>query len=71
MVCQAAQDAHDFHYLKVPVDFLKNEFPNFYVRKNGKVSFFLSAERHEMFAEKRGSGKVSFARFLKLANLTT
>jgi hypothetical protein len=69
LLCQMAPDAKDFYYLKVPVEFLKNEKPNLCVRENGKVSLFLSAERHEMFVEKRGSGKVSFARLLKPINL--
>jgi hypothetical protein len=69
LICQVAPDAKDFHCLKVPVEFLAKELPNLCVRKNSKVSLFLSAERHEMFLEKRGNGKVSFARHLKPTNL--
>jgi hypothetical protein len=69
LLCQIAPDTNDFHYLKVPVVFLGKELPNLCVRKNDKVSLFLSAERHEIFVEQRGSGKVSFARLLKPTNL--
>ena len=60
LLCQKAPDMSDFHHLKIPVIFLEKELPNLCVRKNSKVSLFLSAEQHEMFVEKRGSGKVSF-----------
>jgi hypothetical protein len=71
LLCQVAPDAKDFYYLQVPVEFLKKEKSNLCVRKNSKLSLFLSAERHEIFVEKRGSGKVSFAQFLKPTNLAT
>jgi hypothetical protein len=71
LLCQIAPDTNDFYRLNVPVKFLETELPNLYVRKNGKVSLFLSAERHEMFIEQRGTGKVSFARLLKPTNLVT
>lgn len=71
LLCQIAPGANDFHHLKVPIDFLRNELPNLCIRKNDKVSLFLSAEQREMFVEKRGSGKVSFARLLKPTNLPT
>jgi hypothetical protein len=71
LLCQASPDANDFFCLNVPVKFLKTELPNLCIRENGKVSLFLSAERHEMFIEQRGSGKVSFARLLKPTNLAT
>jgi hypothetical protein len=51
--------------------FFKKELPNLCEREdNNKVSLFLSAERDEMFVDQRGSGKVSFARYLKPTNLT-
>jgi hypothetical protein len=64
-----APDTNDFYYLKVPVNFLKKELSNLCIRENGKVSLFLSAEPHEMFVEKRGNGKVSFAQLLEPTNL--
>jgi hypothetical protein len=71
LLCQVAPDANDFHCLKAPINFLETELPNLCVRKNGKVSLFLSAERHEIFVEQRGRGKVSFARLLKPNNQAT
>jgi hypothetical protein len=71
LLCQIAPSAKDFHCLKVPVEFLKKERSNLCVRKNGKVSLFLSAEQDEMFVEKRGNGKVSFGQLLKITNLAT
>lgn len=71
LLCQIAPDAKDFHYLKVPVEFLKKERPNLCIRENGKLSLFLSAEQDEMFVEKRGGGKVSFRPLLKSTNLAT
>jgi hypothetical protein len=64
LLCQSIQDAKEFYHLKVPAEILKTELPNLCVRKTNKVSLFLSAERNEMFVEKRGRGKVNFNRFL-------
>lgn len=71
LICQVAPDSKDFYCLEVPVKFLKEELPNLHVRRNGKVSLFLSAERDEMFVEQRGNGKVSFVRHLKPTKLAT
>jgi hypothetical protein len=70
LLCEVAPGAKEFHCLKVPVVFFKNELSNLCEREdNNKVSLFLSAEREEMFVDQRGSRKVSFARFLKPTNL--
>jgi hypothetical protein len=71
LLCQVAPDAKDFHYLKVPVEFLNKEKPNLCVRKNNKLSLFLSAEQNEMFVEKRGGKQVGFGQLLKTTNLAT
>ena len=70
LLCQTAPNAKDFHCMKVPVAFLKEELPGLCVRKSGKLSLFLSAEQSEMFIDKRGSGSVSFSHLLKSIDLT-
>jgi hypothetical protein len=69
LLCQLAPGVKDFHYLKIPVKFLNKEKQNLCVRKNNKLSIFLSAEQNEMFVEQRGNGKVGFCQFLTKANL--
>jgi hypothetical protein len=64
LVCEVAAGANEFYYLTVPVDFFKKELSKLCVRKNGKLSLFLSAEPNEMFVEQRGKGKIDFAPFL-------
>jgi hypothetical protein len=64
LLCQMAPDLKKFHYLKVPVEFFQKELPNLAVRKEGQVSLFLSAEPKDMFVDQRGTGRVSFRRFL-------
>lgn len=71
LLCQVAPDAKDFHYLKVPVEFLNKEKPNLCIRKNNKLSLFLSAEQNEIFVEQRGKGKVRFGQLLNTTNLAT
>jgi hypothetical protein len=64
LVCEVAPDIEDFHYLKVPVEFFRKNLPNFDIRKDGRLSLFLSAEPEDMFVDRRGRGKVSFSDFL-------
>lgn len=71
LVCEVAPGADEFYYLKVPVKFLKKELIKLCVRKNDKVSLWLSAEQDEMFVNLRGSGRIGFVRFLKPSNLPT
>ncbi|MCX6895129.1 MAG: DUF2442 domain-containing protein [Verrucomicrobia bacterium] len=71
LLCQAAPSAKEFHCLKIPVTFFREQLPRLCLRENGKVSLFLSAERDEMFIEQRGKGKIEFVRFLKPSNLPT
>ena len=67
LLCEVAPGANKFYCLKVPVKFFKTEKERrtLCVRKNGKLSFYLSAEPEEMFVEQRGEGKVHFHHFLQ------
>jgi hypothetical protein len=64
LLCEVLPGANKFYYLKVPIEFFKKELPTLCVRKNGRLSLFLSAEPEEMFVEQRGNGRVGFGRFL-------
>jgi hypothetical protein len=55
---------NDFYYLKVPVEFFRENLSKLDVREWGQVSLFLSAEPNEMFIDQRGRGYISFAQFL-------
>jgi len=64
LLCQKALKPRDFHYLKVPVKFLKKVLPSLDARNKGSViSLILSAEEHEKFVDKRGSGEIGFGGF--------
>jgi hypothetical protein len=64
LVCQIAPDNPEFHYLRVPKDFLKANLSRLHVHKNDRVSLFLSAEAANVFLERRGNSRVSFMHFL-------
>jgi hypothetical protein len=64
LLCQAAPGLSEFHYLRVPADFLRRNLSKLALRDNGRVSLFLSAEPSDQFVERRGSGKLPFASFL-------
>jgi hypothetical protein len=64
LLCQAEEEASDFHYLKVPVDYFRERLPRLDVRANGTiVSLFLSAESRNLFTDVRGKGTVPFGQF--------
>jgi len=63
LVCEAAPDAGEFHYLEVPVEFFRKQLSNLDMRDKDKVSLFLSAESGDLFSDQRGKGKVSFSHF--------
>lgn len=63
-VCQVEPKRTDFHYLRVPKEFIKTNLPRLDVRDDDRVSIFLSAEAADLFVDRRGDGKVSFTRFL-------
>lgn len=65
LLLQAGPASKEFHYLCVPVSFLKEQLPKLDLRKNGRISLHLSAVPHEMFIDQRGTGKIAFSQFLK------
>lgn len=62
LLCEVAPGAKMFYHLKVPAGFVQERLPKLHVRKNGKVSLWLSAEPDDMFVEHRS--KIGFGRFL-------
>ncbi|HMJ46561.1 MAG TPA: hypothetical protein VK498_04495 [Ferruginibacter sp.] len=64
LICQKKpNNENNFHYLKVPVHFLRDNMQNFHVRQE-KISLYLSAEPGQLFKEERGHGNVHFDQFL-------
>lgn len=53
-LCENSLDK-DFHYLKIPVDYLKQNLQLFHIRNN-KMSLYLSAAPEQLFYEIRGKG---------------
>ena len=66
-ICQKAPGADDFHYLKVPTQFLQDHLDKFH-RIGDNVDIYLSARPETLFIELRGKGKLDFSKFLKLGN---
>jgi hypothetical protein len=64
ILCQKAPDGTDFHYLRVPVGFLRANLPRLAVRERDQISLFLSAEPEDTFVDQRGRGRVNFIDFL-------
>ena len=65
LLCQVESNKRDFHYLKVPIKYFREQLKKFDVRNDGRVSIYLSAEPHHMFVEERAKSNVSFSRFLQ------
>lgn len=64
LLCEITPGASEFHYLRVPVDFFKKEKSKLDVNAHGVLRLHLSAEPDKMFVDQRGSGRISFGRFL-------
>ena len=64
LLCQKAPDDTVFHYLKVPVGFLRANLTRLAVRERDQISLFLSAEPGDAFVDQRGRGRVNFIDFL-------
>lgn len=65
-VCQRADNLHDFYYLAVNVQFIRDHLDSLYVRSdNDKLSLWLSAETSTLFTDLRGDKSVSFSQFLR------
>lgn len=63
LVCQAAPDKNSFHYLKVPLKYMRDHLKNFH-NNNDKISIYLSAVPQKLFVEERGSSNFNFITFL-------
>jgi hypothetical protein len=62
LICQVAPSKIDFHYLKVPISFLRENVVYFHKVEN-KLSLYLSAEPQTLFREQRGTGDLDFSVF--------
>lgn len=63
--CQASENSASYLVLEVPISFLIENKPHFYIRSDPRsISLFLSAGGTDKFTERRGDGQVSFQRFL-------
>jgi len=63
ILCQVAPGKNDFHYLKVPTNYLNENLEKFH-RVGEIISLYLSAESHNLFREIRGTGNLDFSKFL-------
>ena len=63
LVCQAAPNKNEFHYLKVPTKYFHEHLKKFH-RIKEIISIYLSAEPVKLFEEERGEGRLDFSRFL-------
>lgn len=64
-ICQVAPGKNDFHYLKVPTQFLQDNLHKFH-RIGEMVDIYLSARPETLFVEIRGSGKLNFSKFRQI-----
>jgi hypothetical protein len=65
LVCQAAPDRTEFHYLRVPAAVLRDNLAGLDRPDDGRmVSLFLSAEPATRFRDERGSAHLDLAPFL-------
>jgi len=64
LLCQISPESNDYHYLKVPVQFLNDHLDNFDIVQNTKIHLYLSADPSRLFMEERGTGKLDFGKFL-------
>lgn len=65
LVLQAAANASEFHYLRVPAAFLRDNLAGFDMPGDGRmVSLFLSAEPATRFRDERGAAHLDFAPFV-------
>jgi hypothetical protein len=64
LICQVAPNKNDFHYLKVPVKFLREHLGKFDIVQNKMIHLYLSADPTKLFMEERGSGSLNFSVFL-------
>ena len=66
VVCEAAPGARAFHYLRIPAAFLREHLGALDRPGDGRVvSLFVSADPATRFADERGSGRLSFAPFVR------
>lgn len=63
ILCQVTPLENKYHYLKVPVKFLNDNFDKFH-QSFGKISLYLSANPDTLFIEERGKGRLDFSGFL-------
>ena len=66
LVLQAAPDRAEFHYLRVPAAFLRDNLAGLDRPGDGRaVSLFLSARPDSRFRDERGEGRLDFAPFAR------
>ena len=66
LVCQAAPDRTEFHYLRVPAAVLRDNMEGLDLPGDGRmVSLFLSAEPATRFRDERGSAQLDLAPFVR------
>ncbi|MBL0233825.1 MAG: hypothetical protein IPQ08_09185 [Chitinophagaceae bacterium] len=64
ILCQKEPNGNSFHYLKVPVSFLKEHRDNFHTLNGKHIDLSLSAEERTLFREGRGKVSLDFSQFL-------
>jgi hypothetical protein len=64
LICQAAPNSSDYHYLKVPVKYFREQIDKFDIVQDKMIHIYLSADTNKLFLEERGTGKLDFSKFL-------
>lgn len=63
ILCEVEPNGNNFHHLKVPTKFLKENLEKF-DKLQGKISLYCSTEPTRLFNEVRGTGNIKFHQFL-------
>jgi len=64
LLCQTGPSENNFHYLRVPSDYLAARLSGLTVTDRKRINLFLSAEAGNLFQDERGPGGVEFGLFL-------
>jgi hypothetical protein len=63
LLCQVSPNENNFHYLKVPTKFFRENLAKFHF-VDDKISIYLSTDTKRLFVEERGEGNLDFQIFL-------
>ena len=65
ILCQSSPGSSEFHYLKIPADYLLENLHGMALMGEKMINLFLSAEPENLFQDERGNGRIWFNQFFK------